>query len=442
MRHQLGWADLAGSRVGIFGAGLEGRTAALRLADLTDDIVVVDDRPAGNLGEREVIATDAGGASLLASCDVVIKSPGISAYREDVAALERAGVAVVGGVGLTVHEADPSRVVCITGTKGKSTTSSVLGHLAAAAGLRVEVTGNIGRPPFDPSIPADLDLLVIETSSFQALDVADAPGIVVVTSLDVDHLDWHGTVERYQADKLSLTSLPDAGRTLVPADDPTLRAQVDRLGGDVTWVPGPDRDWTDALGMAGRHNAINAELAAAVLRALEIPLGSDPDALREAAAGYDGLPGRFREIGRRGDVRFIDDGLATNVLPTLAALRSLEGQRLAILVGGHDRGIDYAELIDALASRSAPTMVIGLPESGTRLVAAVSGTGSGTESAAVGSIDEAVDLADGWIGDEGVVLLSPAAPSFSQFANWKERSEAFAGAVRRRIDDAHRRPEA
>ena len=192
----------------------------------------------------------------------------------------------------------------------------------------------------------------------------------------------------------------------------------------------------------GALDPANAELAAAALRAQGIPLGADPAALRSAAAGYAGLPGRFREIGRRGGVRYIDDGLATNVLPTLAALRSLEGRRLAILVGGHDRGIDYAELIDALAGRAAPTLVVGLPESGVRMVAAVAARGTDTESTAAGSIDEAVGLADEWIGEEGVVLLSPAAPSFSQFANWKERSEAFGESVRRRTTTSDQEPRA
>jgi UDP-N-acetylmuramoylalanine--D-glutamate ligase len=430
MRHQLGWADLAGARVGIFGAGLEGRTAVRRLAGVTDDLVLVDDRPAGPVGDHEVVGTEDGGAALLSGCDVVIKSPGISAYRSEVVALEAAGVAVVGGIGLSVHEADRSRVVCITGTKGKSTTSSVLGHLAEAAGLRVEVTGNIGRPPFDPDVAGDLDLLVIETSSFQALDVSDAPGIVVVTSLDADHLDWHGSVERYQADKLSLTSLPGAGTTLVPAGDPVLHRRAELLGGTVRWVDDPEHPWADALGMPGRHNAANAELAAAVLRSLGVPMGQDPDALRAAAQGYAGLPGRFHVIDRRDGVEFIDDGLATNVLPTLAALRSLEGRRLAILVGGHDRGIDYGELISALGHREAATLVLGLPESGVRLVEAIDEMGTATEATAVATIDEAVGLADRWVGADGVVLLSPAAPSFSQFANWKERSEAFGEAVR------------
>ena len=433
MRHHLGWTELTGARVGIFGAGIEGRTALARLAALTDDVVVVDDVPSGPVAGYEVIATDAGGTQLLADCDVVIKTPGISAYRDDVVALDRAGVAVVGGIGLTVHEADRGRIVCVTGTKGKSTTSSVLGHLAQAAGLHVEVTGNIGRPPFDPDIPDDLDLLVIETSSFQALDVAEAPGIVVVTSLDADHLDWHGSIERYQADKLSLTSLPGAGRTLVPEADPVLHARRALLGGTVSWVGAPADPWADALGMPGAHNHANAELAAEVLRTLGVELGEDPVALRHAAAGYQGLPGRFREIARRGDVVFIDDGLATNVLPTLAALTSLEGERLAILVGGHDRGIDYTELVTALALRRAPTLVLGLPESGTRLIEAINALDTDSETLLVDSISTAVDAADSWIGEAGVILLSPAAPSFSQFANWKERSGAFAEAVRARL---------
>ena len=433
MRHPLGWTDLAGTRVGVFGAGLEGRTALVRLADLTDDVVVVDDRPTGSVEDHDVIATDAGGMALLAGCDVVIKSPGISAYRHDVQALEAAGVAVVGGIGLTLHEADLRRVVCVTGTKGKSTTSSVLGHLARAAGLTVEVTGNIGLPPFDPSIPADLDLLVVETSSFQALDVADAPGIVVVTSLDVDHLDWHGSIERYQADKLSLTSLPGARTTIAASDDPTLRGTADLLGGDVEWIGSASDGWAQALGMTGEHNLANAELAAAALRSLGVPMAEDPAALRAAAAGYAGLPGRFHLIAAQGAVDYIDDGLATNVLPTLAALRSVAGRRLAILVGGHDRGIDYRALTEALADRQEPTLILGLPESGERLVRAIASRRGDAEAEAVGSIEEAVAVATTWIGDDGVVLLSPAAPSFSQFTSWKERSAAFGEAVRRQL---------
>lgn len=438
MRHQLGWADLAARRVGLFGLGVEGRSALARLEGLADEVVLVDDSPSGEVDGREVLATAAGGLSALEACEVVIKTPGISAYRPEVEALEAAGVAVVGGVGLELHGRDAARVVCVTGTKGKSTTASLLGALAGAAGLDAMVTGNLGLPPFDPSVPEQLDLLVVETSSFQALDVADAPGIVVVTSLDVDHIDWHGSVERYHADKLSLTSLEGAGTTVVPAFDPGLSARRELLGGRLVEVGAPSSGWAAASGLAGAHNHMNAELAAEVLRQLGVEMAGDDDALREAAASWSGLPGRFVEIARQGSLRFVDDSLATNVLPTLAALDALDGERVAILVGGHDRGIDYSGLVERLASRPEGTLVLGLPENGPRITAAIATAGGTTELLDVADVAEGVRQAVRWSGGEGVVLLSPAAPSFSQFTSWKERSAAFAAAVEEAVGGAGR----
>ncbi len=429
MRHQLGWADLSSARVGIFGVGVEGRAARDRLGSLTPDIVFVDDDPNASLPDADVIATNAGGIELLSSCDVVIKSPGISAYRDDVISLDRSGVAVVGGVGLTIHDLDRSRVICVTGTKGKSTTASVLGHLLTGLGLRTEVTGNLGRPPFDPGIPDDLDILVIETSSFQALDIADAPGVVAVTSLAVDHLDWHGSIERYHADKLSITTLPDAGMTLAQGQSSALRERASLLGGDLRWVEGLAGTWAEPLGLIGSHNLANAEMARSILLALDLPGADNEKRLREAAEGFEALEGRLSDAGIIRGVRFFDDGLATNVLPTLAALDAFPRDRLAILVGGFDRGVDYTELIDALSERQPATLVIGLPESGRRLAEEIWARGTATEATIAESIEEATRTGFEWAGAGGVVLLSPAAPSFSQFKNWKERSQAFRDAI-------------
>jgi len=428
MRHALGWADLTGKTVGIFGAGIEGRAAIERLDGLAREIVVVDDAPSPS-GDPTVWATDKGGLDALERCDVVIKSPGISAYRPEIAALEARGIPVVGGIGLTLHEMDRSRVICVTGTKGKSTTSAILGHLLAGLGKRVAVTGNIGIPPFDVSVPDDLDVLVIETSSFQALDVVDAPAVVVVTSLDTDHLDWHGSVEQYRADKLSLTALPGAGITVAQANSPALRANGDHLGGEVRWVSELAGPWSEGLGLTGTHNLANAELAREALIALGIDEASDDELLGRAAQGFAGLPGRFSDAGSIGAVRFIDDSLATNVLPTLAALEALQGHRVALLLGGHDRGIDYEPLLTALRERVEPTLVIGLPDSGQRLVEEISATPTSTEVTTAGTVAEATAAGLSWATPDGIVLLSPAAPSFSQFSSWKERSEAFRSAI-------------
>src|SRR4029077_16677353 len=125
---------------------------------------------------QPVLATAEGGLEALAGCEVVIKSPGIRRYRADVAELASRGVTVVGGLGLWLAEADRTRVVCITGTKGKSSTTAIAGHLLPRGGYACVVGGNIGAPPWDPDHPEpDADYWAIETSSYQATDLAFSP---------------------------------------------------------------------------------------------------------------------------------------------------------------------------------------------------------------------------------------------------------------------------
>ena len=427
MRTALGWADLAGRRVGIFGLGIEGHAALSRLGEIDCELVLVDDAPVAVSG-REVLLTANGGQAALLGCDVVIKSPGISRKREEIRALEAAGIPVVGGLGLSLHELDRSKVICVTGTKGKSTTSSILGHLARGLGLRAEVRGNIGSPPFEAGLTNNLDLLVIETSSFQATDVTDAPAIVVVTSLGEDHVDWHGNPATYIADKLGLTSLPGATMTIAQGRSSKLRSHADQLGGEILWSDALADTWSEPLGLLGDHNLANAELARLALVMFGVPGANDPDLLRRAALNYEPLSGRLTLIANIDGVRFIDDSLATNPLPTMAALGSFADVPVALLLGGYDRGVDYAELLDVLRARSSPTFVIGLPDSGHRLVRELTGS-EDLELTTATSVAEAVHLARVWTPANGIVLLSPAASSFSQFANWKERSEAFRTAI-------------
>ncbi|MBC7373597.1 MAG: UDP-N-acetylmuramoyl-L-alanine--D-glutamate ligase, partial [Frankiales bacterium] len=186
------WSDLAGLRVGVWGLGVEGRATLRRLTALGVDPIVVDDRPGPG-----VTATGQGGLELLLGCDVVVKTPGLSRYRADVQQLQRAGVPVRGGLGLWLEDADRTRVLTLTGTKGKSTTASIAGGLLRGLGYRVLIGGNLGVPPWDPAVGQDYDWWVVEVSSYQATDVTTGPPVVVVTSLSQDHLDWHGSAEQY-----------------------------------------------------------------------------------------------------------------------------------------------------------------------------------------------------------------------------------------------------
>jgi len=441
-RPKLYWSDLAGARVGVWGLGREGHANLRKLTALGVEPVLVDDHPLDDPGGPKVLATGDGGLAALERCDVVVKTPGLSRYRPEVAHLSGLGIPVVGGLGLWLAEADLRRVVCVTGTKGKSTTVSVLGQLLTGLGYRCLVAGNIGVVPYDPAQdhgPDQPDFWAIEVSSYQATDLACSPPVTAVTSLHPDHLDWHGGVERYYRDKLSMCSQPGAELTVANGDSDLITERAFLLGPHLDWVSAdddPGADWMDPLGLLGRHNRRNALIARRCLAALGVPGASDDARLRAAAAGYQQLPSRLAPIGTIAGVTFVDDSLSTNVLPTLAALDSLPGRRVALIAGGHDRGIDYAPLAAGVLARGEPTLVLTLPDSGPRIHAEIErAAASGTNAAFAGVTDcahlgSAVEAGFAWARPDGVVLLSPAAPSFGQFKDYRDRSEAFAQAMR------------
>jgi UDP-N-acetylmuramoylalanine--D-glutamate ligase len=437
---KLSWSDLAGARVGIWGLGREGHANLRKLLALGIEPVLVDDRPAGPVDGRPVLATADGGLAALERCDVVVKTPGLSRYRPEVAHLSGRGIPVAGGLGLWLAEADLRRVLCVTGTKGKSTTCSLTGHLLTGLGYRCLVGGNIGAVPYDPDNAGDFDYWVIEVSSYQATDLPVSPPVVAVTSLHPDHLDWHGGVEQYYRDKLSACSQPGAELTVANGDSAPLREHAALLGPRIEWVSEHDDPavegsaWMEPLGLPGRHNRRNALIARRCLVALGVPGAADDDALRVAAAGYQPLPSRLTPVGTVGGVTFIDDSLSTNVLPTLAALDAFPGRRIALIVGGHDRGIDYAPLAAGVVARDAPTFVLTLPDSGPRIRAHIEAAASAPRTAFAGVTDcadlkAAVRAGLDWAKPDGVVLLSPAAPSFGVFKDYRDRGEAFARAV-------------
>ncbi len=430
----LGWTDLAGRSVGIWGLGVEGRAALRRLAaDGAEPTVIVDRDLPDDLGAPDGgaprLAEQPDGLEALAACDVVIASPGISRHGAGVRRLEAEGVPVVGGLGLWMAETDPDRVIAVTGTKGKSTTALVLGHLLAGLGDRVEVGGNVGRCPFDPDEAGTDTRWVIEVSSYQATSIDAGPGTVVVTSLAPDHLPWHGgRIETYYADKLALATRPRVARVIANGDSELLRSRPELA--DATFVglgdeTDADAGWLDALGLLGEHNRRNALLARS---AVHVVMGSvDPSALAAAAAGFEPPEARLTPVARTGEVVFVDDGLSTNVLPALAAVESFPDRAVALIVGGQDRGVDYEPLGLGLADRDDVLVVVVASETGPRMAAACAR--AGVPHRRVADLVEAVAVGAEHVGRRGAVVLSPAAPSFDRYRDYRHRSEVFAAAV-------------
>jgi UDP-N-acetylmuramoyl-L-alanine---L-glutamate ligase len=443
-RPTLTWSDLRGTRTGLWGLGREGHASLRKLRALGVEPVLVDDHPPQD-GIR-VLPTGAGGLDALKACDVVVKTPGISRYRPEADELRAAGVTLTGGLALWLNEADRSRVVCITGTKGKSTTSAIVGHLLTGLGYKTMVGGNFGAAPYDPEVAGDYDFWVIEVSSYTATDLAVTPPVTAVTSLHPDHLPWHGDVERYYRDKLSATSQPGADLTVANGDSELLRERAALLGPRIVWVSEhdePGATWPGPLGLPGPHNRRNALIARRVLLALGAVAAEknlqavDDTRLERAAAGFSPLPSRLTTVGVIDGVTFVDDSLSTNVLPTLAALDAFPGRRVALIVGGQDRGIDYRPLADGVLTRDAPTFVLTLPDSGARITDAFLATERSVlaRRATVAvrdcpDLDSAVADAFAWARPEGIVLLSPAAPSFGHFLDYQDRAAHFTAAMR------------
>jgi UDP-N-acetylmuramoyl-L-alanine---L-glutamate ligase len=464
------WDELRGKRVAVWGLGREGKATVRKLTEVgAGDIVLADDHPA----DDTVHPTSSG---VLETVDVVIKSPGISRYRPELDLITARNIPVLGGLGLwlaSMTDDARDRTVCITGTKGKSTTTAILAHLLNGLGYTATTGGNIGVVPWDPQAqqeqqhqqhqkaqqhqqyqqakrtpeaPGSLlysgTYYVIEVSSYQATDIQIAPPTVAVTSLHPDHLDWHGGVERYYRDKLSLCTKPGVKRTVVNGDSDLLRTHESLLGQDIDWVTSDEpADWAQALQIPGEHNKRNALIAKHCIAALGIR-ASDEE-LAKAADGYEGLPSRLKTIGTVNGVTFVDDSLSTNVLPTIAALDAYRGKRIALIAGGHDRGIDYAPLAEAIAARTdshnrtdnlshtedeAPVKVFTLPGSGDRIHTALEASGLAAEKTE--DLMTAVQRAYEWAREGGFVLLSPASPSFGQFRDYRDRSDAFAQAMR------------
>ena len=431
-------AELAGRRVAVWGHGREGRAALaalhVRLPGLRPTVFCSAAEAADVMpGAAGRIVTEAPTAADLCAFDVVIKSPGISAYRPEVLEARRNGAQFTSGTALWFAQMPQARVIAVTGTKGKSTLSALVAHLLRALGQRVALAGNIGLPLLellDP--PQTPDVWVVELSSFQTGEARDVE-VGVVNNLYEEHLDWHGTRERYAADKLALA---DAARTLVVnATQPELLARTATHPRRVTFG-GPD-GWHAREGwirrgahavfelarspMPGAHNALNACAALATLEAA----GMDAIAAAPAIATFHPLPHRLQPLGERDGLHWIDDSIATTPQATLEALASLRGRETCVLVGGYERGLDWTTFARELGEHP-PHAVVTMGANGERIAQVLRERGGHYRLASVGTLAEAVTRARKLVPAGGVVLLSPGAPSFDQFRDYAERGCAFA----------------
>jgi UDP-N-acetylmuramoylalanine--D-glutamate ligase len=372
----------------------------------------------------------------LGSFDVLVRSPGISLYRKSIQQAIENNTKIVTPSSLWFADHPNEKTICVTGTKGKSTTSALLAHMLQACGYRVRLAGNIGLPLLACEDRA-VDWWVVELSSYQLADLQAAPDISVILNLSTEHLDWHGSVERYRQDKLRLVCLAADKPVVANAGDPVLKAA---LGGrkNIVWFNSGSgiqasgsglRDGGNELpalipeGLPGLHNLSNL---AAALTALRLT-GADLQSAMKSLPAFPGLAHRLQTLGKQGDLQFVNDSISSTPFATVAALAAFSGREVTLIVGGLDRGLDWTPYMSSVREL-LPCAVIGIPDNGPRIVRQMKDLDlvprEGLHETA--NLPDAVELAKRLTPRGGIVLLSPGAPSFPQFRDYRDRGKKFA----------------
>jgi UDP-N-acetylmuramoylalanine--D-glutamate ligase len=453
--------DLRGLNVVVLGLARSGVAASRFLSDAGARVTAYDRRPADELadavealGSRPVsLALGAGEAeatALLGAADVLVTSPSVSArfpttdpwLREALLAAEARGVEVISEVDLFMR-LTRARLAGVTGTKGKTTTASLLAAMLIESGMPTTLGGNIGTPLIERALELGPDdWVVLELSELQLPTISRGVDVALYTNVAEDHLDRHGTVGAYRAVKARLAELSvPAGRIVLNRDDPGCRDLAERLpsallawygterpgtGGAEAWledgwltVDGERVLAADKVPLPGRHmlaDALGAALAAKLI-------GAGTTAIAEAAIGFAGVPHRLETVAERGGVRWVNDSQATIPQAAIAALEAFDGP-IVLIAGGKDKGMEYAAFADAIAARCRAVVLIG--ETAGELEALI---GERVPVRRAASMDEAVTTAARLASAGDVALLAPAAASFDMFVDYAARGDAFRDAV-------------
>jgi UDP-N-acetylmuramoylalanine--D-glutamate ligase len=445
--------SVAGQRVVVVGAARSGVAAAELLVrrgatvTITDTKAAIDQAPTLR---AQGIAVELGGheVATFTGADLIVASPGVPLDQPVFDAARDAGVPVMGELELASRWLK-GRLIAITGTKGKSTTTTLTGQMLEKSGFTVLVGGNIGVPlssQVDQSTPDTLH--VVEASSFQ-LETTDTfhPWIAALLNFSPDHLDQHPTVEAYAAAKQRVFARQTHDDVaVINADDPPARtlargvvarrvsyglalegdgftiedaAIVERRGGrSEAIVP------LSSVRVLGRHILSDIVAATAIARSA----GAGGSANAEAVAAFGGLPHAMELVATLDGVRFINDSKATNIESARRSIESVD-RDLVVVMGGRFKGGDFRDLIAPLAARQATVVALG--EASARIVEVLGGS---VRVETAGSMADAVRLAYTLTPPEGTVLLAPACSSFDMFRDYAERGAVFATEVRRLVE--------
>ncbi len=427
-------ADLAGKKICILGYGREGRAMidAIRTHVKKCKITVADENPDAlkELAETTPYYLQSGAEWLkdLDKFDVIIKSPGIppstlpiTHYPLPITSSTQIFFDTIADTGATV--------IGVTGSKGKSTTSSLLYALLKTGKKEVHLIGNIGEPAISHIDDAkNRTLFVMEMSSYQLMDLTTSPQIAVITSFFPEHLNYHGSIEAYMDAKKQIARHQTENDIVFYCSTSEGATEIanESRGTKIPFSASDAPVNISETQLIGDHNLSN--IAGAFTVATK--LGIEEKAAIDVIKTFKGLPHRLQSLGIHHGQEWIDDAISTTPESTIAALDALDSRVEILILGGQDRGNDFCELGTRIKASSVSSVIL-FPGSGPRIKQAIVDAGAAVEFFEAESMEEAVKTAKKVTGGRTplghpIVLLSTASPSYGMFKNFEEKGTLFA----------------
>jgi UDP-N-acetylmuramoylalanine--D-glutamate ligase len=418
--------------VAVLGLGIEGRDAINFLLSKGAEVTLLDKKEESELDFSGVkkskikLVTGKDYLKDLKNYDYVVRSPGVYRYLPEIVKAEKEGVKITSAVKIFFEDC-PAKIIGVTGTKGKGTTSSLIYEILKADKRSAYLSGNIGKPYLEllPKLTKD-SWVVMEMSSFQLIDLDISPYVAVVLNITLDHMDWHKNRKEYVEAKRNIVSHQKKNDfAVINFDYDTPKSFVSSVKGKLVEFSKSTLEsrFENDLLLRGVHNLENIAAAVAVGQILRI----DDDTIERAVKSFRGLEHRLELVDTINGVTFYNDSFATGPQPTIAAINSFTEPETVIL-GGSDKGLNYGELRSEIGDKENVKNIILIGEIGEKI-------GGGIKNKNVVNLGKTsmikiVRKALKITPKGGVVILSPAAASFDMFKNYKERGLQFKKAVK------------
>ena len=444
-------------KVAVLGMGLEGKDLVKFLLKQKAQITIFDKKKKQELDltgiDRNKIKVVCGERYLgsgLTGFDIIFRSPGIYPYLVQLIEAERNDVTISSASKL-FFELCPAKIIGVTGTKGKGTTSTLIYEILKASGKRVFLAGNIGKPYLKllPILKKD-DFVVLELSSFQLIDLKKSPQIAVVLNITLDHLDWHKDRDEYLKSKIRIVKYQEKNDfAVLNADYSTPRSFAKLSKGKIFYFSRRKKvrgcyvekgrlilgigegkiqiGNADKLLLRGKHNweNVTAAICASCLAGAQIK------AIKKVSFSFKGLEHRLELVGRTYGVSFYNDSFATNPQPTTAAVASFN-EPITLILGGSDKGLNYDGMAKVLAKKRNLRTVILIGEIADKIKKSLYKAGFKGKIIGLGkaAMKRIVKTSFYETPKGGVVLLSPASASFDMFKDYKDRGNQFKEVVK------------